>query len=354
MVDSNSRAQDPSTVGSSDVPRAAPPPGYRSILFRLARVGAIVFCVQFAFRHGLSFVKQELLPAGKHEWVDSARTNDQVFSGEVESSEQISRGSQSVHPLWTEPDTRVDVAVWLSQERRDAVGDMIQLVVERGVQVGNWSDVRGRTLQFGLPSGLTYNSSWYTHVSVSKAAIESDLEDIRPQDVMFQSSKELTRWLPNDVSGGVAAYWPKSVKLALVGDPGDMVYASIPTHVARRLVFDRKSSTDSDGYYFPICYVDDFWQLHEEMVTVETGAGDSPTLISIDFEFRQVKMSQMQLMSKVEQYVSMMDPHYQDKLKGWFIFADEYKPWIGAALVVLTIRWFSSSNRGPEEYSHQS
>lgn len=321
---SATRTEDPAAAGSADMPRVdksgSSSSGVELILYKLARAAVIILCVQWAFRLGGNYLKRETLPPNVHK-VPGAQAHDAVFDSIAHHADDVQpKQLETVYPLWSQPGTRVDVALWLSEDATFHPSTGRRIAFEQDYQIGDWDDVRRRSFDVDVSESVRNNGSLYAHVFVFRSpdSHRGSGEPDLPSDLAAHRSYLLTRYLPRrkdatsrrlfissqnssraESSRDIISYWHPNVTISIAGDPGAMSLDSIHPIARQFITLDPTDSRDAsgrNGFYLPVVYLDEFWLLREHMQPIDSRTQS----LTLHFELSQTSMMRMQTLAALD------------------------------------------------------
>jgi len=207
-----------------------------------------------------------------------------------------------VHPLWPS-DQSVDISMYISPSiampRLSSMPAESLIVDERGFSMDKAKkDVREVHRTFAVPKTVQDNGTLWAHIFVGQTGAELD-----PASPSYDTSKAyrmlrpLTQYLPkkkvrktrnllgaaNDTlveedpseqSGpSVASYYHPNFTLSFIPDSGPSSYGTLHPAVRQFYTLEAtgaRDSTGKNGWYYPVLYLNTFWQLKTHMVELNT------------------------------------------------------------------------------------
>ncbi|KAI9754971.1 MAG: hypothetical protein M1815_005285 [Lichina confinis] len=212
---------------------------------------------------------------------------------------------QSVAPIW--PSTApLDIAIYISPSLvipNLRSGPREHLVVdEQYFRIDDWKDRRQIDTSFTVPKEVQNNGTLWAHVFVAVSGFALDpTKSSYDQSKAYHFVRPLTQYVPkkkvvktkkllgstNETTDGpddvgskgpvVASFYHPNCTISVIPDSGNIAYPSM--HPAMRQYVNLETSRARDasgknGWYYPILFVNTFWQLREHMTelnsTVET------------------------------------------------------------------------------------
>ncbi|KLO14990.1 cleft lip and palate associated transmembrane protein [Schizopora paradoxa] len=187
------------------------------------------------------------------------------------------------------------------------------------ITFGDWNEKRAVDFDVTIPTKVQNNGSLWADIFVVQAGVNPD-----PSNPAFNPNaihhvrKLLTRYLPKPkqrkekklIGGGaedeeieieepdvIISYWHKNLTLALVSDATSIPYSQLPPPVAEHvhLVSNLRDETGKKGYYLPVVFPNDFWQLRSQLVEINSTTPELPLRI----EFQPMSYFKFQLFASL-------------------------------------------------------
>lgn len=195
-------------------------------------------------------------------------------------------------------------------------GEM-QAVVWNNLTYGDWKMHREIDLELDVPTSVQENGTWFAdifirpqdegldgeahyrktltkHMPKKKIRKEKKLvmvggKEVEDEDTVAEQEKQQD----SDDKQPVLGHFSNNLTLALVANGGAMQIAAQPPQVRKLIKYgglDTESQSDQtvvqnkpvDGTYLPILYFNDFWQLKEKMIPLNTSTTTVPLRITLD------------------------------------------------------------------------
>ncbi|KAM0324120.1 hypothetical protein ACHAQA_008312 [Verticillium albo-atrum] len=236
---------------------------------------------------------------------------------------------QKIAPMWP-LDSHVDIIVTLSDSPRPeplekTPADNIVLR-ETNFHLGNYSDKRSIDATFAVPSSVQHNATLWGHFYLALTGQQLD-PYVAGFDVAsaYHFAYPLTQYLPKkkvlktrslldgapedgaeevvveeEPTGPViASYYHPNVTLSVIPDSGVLDHASL--HPATRHFLhleptDARDGTGQHSWYYPMLFVNKFWQLRTHMTLLN----DTVTTLPIHIDLNNLRYWQFGLMSSIE------------------------------------------------------
>ncbi|KAI0314804.1 cleft lip and palate associated transmembrane protein [Amylostereum chailletii] len=213
--------------------------------------------------------------------------------------------------------------------------DQVELphFVWHNITFGDWNEARQEELEVQIPESVQHNGSLWADIFVTKddATIDPRNPDYKPNAV-HHVRKLLTRYLPKpkvrkeklllgskEQSEGdveeeaspylycgeetvIISYWHQNLTLALVSDGPQIPVGQLPPPVAEHvhLVAGKRDQTGAMGYYKPIVYPNEFWNMRSQYVEINT---TTPTL-PLQITFQPMSYFKFQLFASLSHGLS--------------------------------------------------
>ncbi|KAF3346758.1 hypothetical protein VD0004_g1071 [Verticillium dahliae] len=232
-----------------------------------------------------------------------------------------------IAPMWP-LDSHIDIIVTLSDSPRPeplakTPADKIVLR-ETNFHLGNYSDKRSADATFTVPASVQHNVTLWGHFYLALTGEQPD-PYVAGFDVAsaYHFAYPLTQYLPKkkvsktrslldsgdahadaaqdeEPSGPViASYYHPNITLSTIPDSGVLDHRSL--HPATRHFLhleptDARDGTGQNSWYYPMLFVNKFWQLRTHMTLLN----DTVTELPIHIDLGNLRYWQMGLMSSIE------------------------------------------------------
>lgn len=218
--------------------------------------------------------------------------------------ENYSSVPDTIAPIWPS-DSALDISVYVSPSivlpSLSSLPLSSLVLEEKKFGLGNYSDVREVETTIQVPKEVQHNGTLWAHFFVALSGHELDpaakgystdtaVHFLRPlnQYLPKRKAKKLKNLLAGadetdeeeddgtpDVS--IASYYHPNFTLSVIPDSGNMKYRQIHPAIRRHTQLEATGARDAsgqNGWYYPIVFLNTFWQLRSHMVelnsTVET------------------------------------------------------------------------------------
>ncbi|KAI0268232.1 cleft lip and palate associated transmembrane protein [Gloeopeniophorella convolvens] len=193
--------------------------------------------------------------------------------------------------------------------------------VWHNITFGDWNEVRKEDYTVHLPESVQRNGSLWAHISLTR-------EDADPNPNSASYKKEhvhhvrklLTRYLPRpkvrkersllggpndaaddieepEVPDTIGSFWHQNLTLALVSDAATLQYAQLPPPISEHvhLIPGQRDETGTKGYYNPIIFPNEFWQLKSQYLELNA---TTPT-VPLEVVFQPMSYFRFQLFASM-------------------------------------------------------
>ncbi|KKA28363.1 hypothetical protein TD95_000208 [Thielaviopsis punctulata] len=223
---------------------------------------------------------------------------------------------QRVAPIWPS-DSPLDLVVTLSPSHHltalDQTPPAYVVANETRFRLGDFSDKRVIDAEFPVPSAVQNNGTLWGHFFIGLAGAE--LDPTRPgfsHETAYHFAYPITQYLPKkrefrtrnllddapptpeEVLAEeelrkqgplIATYYHPNISLEFVPDLGVMDYRQAHFAVRAFTVLEASGARDGSGqnsWYYPVLFVNQFWQLIEHMTVVNETVTTLPIRINLD------------------------------------------------------------------------
>ncbi|QDS77081.1 hypothetical protein FKW77_007363 [Venturia effusa] len=222
---------------------------------------------------------------------------------------------QSIAPIW-EVDTPLDVQIYvspsmmipaLSQMPKDSL-----VLDERGFVFGDWKDRREIDTTFPVPKEVQEGSPLWAHFLIAQSGNPLDpTTDRFDPSKAYHFTRPLTQVLPKkkerkrhnllagksemdptleevaeDKKGPqFANYYHPNFTMSFIPDSGTQAYPSMHPALRQFVNLEQTGARDEsgqNGWYYPILYVNTFWQLRNHMTELNSTVTELPLRITLN------------------------------------------------------------------------
>jgi len=239
---------------------------------------------------------------------------------------------QLLAPIWPE-NTAVDIIVTVSPSLsltplKEYTQDAI-VFHEKQFRIGNWSDTRTAEGTIYIPTPVQHNGTLWGHfyVGLSGALLDPTEKGFDPASAYYfvypltqyipKKKERKTRSLLGDAPDAaeepeeepehsgptIANYYHPNVSLSFIPNSGNIPFTQTPPAVSQFLRLEPTGARDGSGqnsWYYPILFVNTFWQLKSHMTLLNDTVKSMPIRIDLnnlaDWKFKT--MSSIDLSGK--------------------------------------------------------
>jgi hypothetical protein len=220
---------------------------------------------------------------------------------------------QTVAPIWTSHQ-KVDLMVYLSSDivvpPLKSIPKELLVVNEKNFGYGDWKDKREIDVEFPVPPRAADNGTLWAHFLIAQAGAVIDPNDAK-YDVSkaYQFVRPFSQYLPkkkvkkvrnlltakNDTETeeiveepqdkAFASYYHPNFTVSFIPDGGNYDYPSVHPAVRSFIQLERTGARDAtgrNGWYYPVVYVNTFWQLRTHMTELNSTVKTLPLHIDLN------------------------------------------------------------------------
>ncbi|KAI9892376.1 MAG: hypothetical protein M1814_001578 [Vezdaea aestivalis] len=290
------------------MPQAGPPAeesrGSSSLLRVVLQAASIFFVVQL--------LANQFLGSTKTSSTSSVVPEFDAHGSRIKSGNPYSEIPEQIAPIWA-PDTALDISIYVSSSLAMPSLRMIPtealVMEERNVKIGDWKDKRKVDTIITLPKDVQNNGTLWAHFYVGKSGSRLD-----PLDKSYDSAKayhftralnqyitkkkvKKTKKLLSSSESGleseelvpsgpiIASYYHPNFTVSLIPDAGIMPYTQLHPAVRQFVNLESTGARDKSGqhtWYYPILFVNTFWQLRDHMIELNSTVKEVPLHIDLN------------------------------------------------------------------------
>ena len=217
---------------------------------------------------------------------------------------------QNIAPIWP-LNSSLDVSIYVSPSivmpALSAVDPAMLVLKEENYGLGDWKDNRDIDTSFKVPKEVQNNGTLYGHFYVGLHGYALDplsktynpgkaYHFARPLNLVMPKKKiQRTKNLltgSNDTAPvevvpkgpQFGSYYHPNFTMAFIPDSGHQTYVSMHPAVRQHVQLDAtgaRDSTGQNGWYYPILFVNTFWQLRDHMTELNNTVKELPLHISL-------------------------------------------------------------------------
>lgn len=221
-------------------------------------------------------------------------------------SQQHFYGPESAFALWP-AGIPVDISIFLHESlilpplSHPAIAHK-RVFDEKNFILGDKSDKRLVSIDIPFSQSVKQNGTLWAHIFISQSGAVIDSTDENYDSTKaYRMTKPLTKYFPKkkvvktkkligateetkelepevpvvDAMGNpiITNYWHSNLTLEMVDYFGTMDYKQTPPQLRKYIRLEstgKRDTTGQNGWYYPILFVNDFWQLKEHMVELNS------------------------------------------------------------------------------------
>ena len=228
-------------------------------------------------------------------------------------SEHYSHAPQFIAPIWP-PDSSLDIRVYFHPSPRPSAMSLISpiylVLAEDNFRIGDFKDSREIDTVIEVPSNVQANATWWGHFYIGLHG-----ETLDPEASGWDSSKAyhfarpINQFLPkkravktknllsgSDTASEVAeveqpkgplfgSYYHPNFTFSIIPDTGTQRLKNMHPAVQGHVNLESSGARDSsgqNGWYYPIFFVNTFWQLKDHMTELNSTVQEVPLHITLN------------------------------------------------------------------------
>lgn len=212
----------------------------------------------------------------------------------------------NVAPIWPE-DSTVDLQVYVSALIKP-FGDKGELVAdERDLKMGDYKDARDIATTIKIPTEVQHNGTLWAHflVGLTGSQLDPSHKDYNPH-VATHFYKSLNQYLPKkkvrklknllDASeepedqleepkgAQIGSFYHPNFTVAIIPNTGIQNWRSMHPSLRQNIVLEptgARDQTGQNGWYYPVVFLNTFWQLRSHMTELNDTVKEMPLNIHI-------------------------------------------------------------------------
>ena len=235
-------------------------------------------------------------------------------SGIVQDYNPVPQAIAPIWPLNSSVDMKIYVSPSLAMPGLRALPAANLVLDESNFKIGDWKDKRTIDTTIAVPKEVQGNSTWWAHIYIAKAGAELDpaasgydvrtayhffrpLNQYLPKKKVVKTKKLLGGDAPEDVvvhdeekpKGAIyASYYHPNFTMSFVSNSDVILYPKAHPAVRQHIVLEATGARDEsgqNGWYYPILFVNTFWQLRGHM----TELNDTVKTLPLHIELSNIK-----------------------------------------------------------------
>ena len=234
---------------------------------------------------------------------------------------------QIIAPIWP-TNSSVDVSIYIASSivmPSLSFAKPQQLVLqEEGITLGDWKDSREIDTVIEVPKQVQNNGTWWAHfyIGLHGQTLDPEASSHNPATA-FHFARPLNQVLPkkkiakkkNLLSGsedgevvdvdepktpGFGSFYHPNFTMSLIPDSGVQSYVAMHPAVRQHVHLESSGARDQsgqNGWYYPILFVNTFWQLRDHMTELNETVKEVPLHITLN----NMKNWQMSLYASIDE-----------------------------------------------------
>lgn len=216
-----------------------------------------------------------------------------------------------IAPIWA-ADSAVDISVYVTPSLsipsfKSAAGDLV--MQEKNFTIGNYSDTREIDTTIKIPKSVQQNGTLWAHFFVARTGHQLDpAAKGYSSDNAVYFPRPLNQYLPkkkakklknllatpegetdeeedNTPAVSTVSYYHPNFTLSVIPDSGIQKFTQMQPAVRQYLQLERTDARDASGkhgWYYPILFLNTFWQLKSHMTELNSTVESVPLRITLD------------------------------------------------------------------------
>lgn len=208
---------------------------------------------------------------------------------------------QAVYPLWP-ANQSVDVSMYISPSMvlppLSKMPAESLIVNEKDYPLEKGKDSREITTSFSVPSIVQNNGTLWAHIFVGQTGAELDPASPSYDDTKaYRVLRPLTQYLgrkkvrktrnlleaknateeeeeeEQPQGPSIASYYHSNFTLSFISEPGVVQYPNLHPAVRQFYTLEpngKRDSTGKNGFYYPVLYLNTFWQMKKDMIELNS------------------------------------------------------------------------------------
>ncbi|PGH31717.1 hypothetical protein GX50_05496 [[Emmonsia] crescens] len=214
-----------------------------------------------------------------------------------------------VAPIWP-MDSAVDIAIYVSPSTSipslDTLPEDAKVLEEKNFTIGDWDDTREITTSFKVPKEVQQNGTLWAHFYMALTGQPLDPNDKgyssanavyfrRPlsQHLPKKKVKKLKNLLSVDETAEsevapqvtqIGSFYHPNFTVSVIPDTGVIKFPSMAPSARQYLQLEKtgaRDATGQNGWYYPILFVNTFWQLRSHMTELNSTVETLPVHITL-------------------------------------------------------------------------
>lgn len=216
-----------------------------------------------------------------------------------------------ISPIWPS-DSAIDISIYVTPSivvPSFKSKDSILVMQEKNFTIGNYSDTREIDTTIKLPKQVQHNGTLFAHFFVARTGYQLDpaakdyntadaVHFLRPLNQylpkkkakklknLLASSEEAEEELVDDTPDvQIVSYYHPNFTLSVIPDSGSQKFSQMHPAVRQYVQLERTGARDKsgkNGWYYPILFLNTFWQLKTHMTELNSTVTEVPLRITLN------------------------------------------------------------------------
>lgn len=216
-----------------------------------------------------------------------------------------------ISPIWPS-DSAIDISIYVTPSivvPSFRSKDSILVMQEKNFTVGNYSDTREIDTTIKLPKQVQHNGTLFAHFFVARTGYQLDpaakdyntadaVHFLRPLNQylpkkkakklknLLASSEEAEEEVVDDTPDvQTVSYYHPNFTLSVIPDSGSQKFSQMHPAVRQYVQLERTGARDKsgkNGWYYPILFLNTFWQLKTHMTELNSTVTEVPLRITLN------------------------------------------------------------------------
>lgn len=210
-----------------------------------------------------------------------------------------------ISPIWP-TDSSLDIQIYVSPETKlpklSTLPQESLVVNEKGFKQGDYKDTRDISTTIKLPKAVQHNATLLAHFYIGLAGSELDpsskeynpatahhftrplthyhaKKKVRKLKNLLDKSENVTAEIEEPQGVQIASYYHPNFTLALIPNTGVQDWRQMHPAIRRNIVLESTGARDEsgqNGWYYPVFYLNTFWQLRSHMTELNDTVSTVP------------------------------------------------------------------------------
>ena len=220
---------------------------------------------------------------------------------------------QKIAPIWP-MNSSLDISIYVSDSvvmpSLTKLDPSSRVLSEQNFTIGDWEDTREINTDFQISRAVQNNGSLYAHIYIARHGMPLDptskdydpgkayhflhsLNQYRPKKKVAKTKNLLATSNTNDTGQEIekpvgrvfASYYHPNFTMSFIPDAGIQAYPNMHPAVRQHVQLESTGARDAsghNGWYYPVLYVNTFWQLRDHMTELNSTIKTVPLHITLN------------------------------------------------------------------------